>query len=758
METLIKTDLKKGLHRLQIQVTTIVVLFIIILLAMPVCAENEAPTENITEQPTTPEQQQEPVQAEPILTPEPQISINLNLRYQNNLIFSNQITIPTSTLITDSSGTQHFTTSTNVLTALLATDAISDDLYVSDLIYYDAYQSFYVNCIETTATTSPLCANWNYVVNNTYPSIGMDQYILTGNENVYIYFDNPWKITASTSAFPLNTTTTLQTWRYNYNNLENEWTTDANNLVDISITNPNPTGWWDSTITVTTTITNDVGVIDYLFSSTGTFYAKIISPDWTKWSNPITLTVSDLPSTPTTIPTSTPSTDNSSQSDNSAVSGGNNNDQQPTNTTISDTDIKTTAYKILTYLKSQKDTTGKIIDGGTTDWAIISFGADGQYADELLNFTKTYNFTDASDINICAGYPRQILALLAAGIPIDNPKILDLKSKINSECYNNNLYGQNGINDDVFGVIALLAVGLGPTEPIIQTAINTIKSDQMTDGAFTWAGYAGADITGAAINALKYAETKGVSIDPNILTKAKTYLKTTQLEDGGWGSNASDPMTTAWVMMGINALSEEQSDWIKNNKNPWHVLVEKLSSNGYYECDWAPGTTEWFATKHAVPALLGKSWPIIIPSPTNEQQPAPNDNTPQTETHTSISTTSTIDFATTTIATTTIEIMTSTFVLTPTTTDMTHDIHNMTQQKITNPKSQIPNKYPISNIQYQKPEPATTPLITDHQSLISNYSASTTPVSSAKIAFATSVTAASGLGLYLAWRFLQTIV
>ena len=91
---------------------------------------------------------------------------------------------------------------------------------------------------------------------------------------------------------------------------------------------------------------------------------------------------------------------------------------------------KTAVDKILAYLKTQQDASGKIIDGGTTDWAIMSFGANGQYADELLNFAKTYNFTDSSELNLCAGYPRHILALLSAGIPVDDALIQNLKTKI----------------------------------------------------------------------------------------------------------------------------------------------------------------------------------------------------------------------------------------------------------------------------------------------------------------------------------------
>ncbi|MEK7189532.1 MAG: hypothetical protein AAB666_00955, partial [Patescibacteria group bacterium] len=116
------------------------------------------------------------------------------------------------------------------------------------------------------------------------------------------------------------------------------------------------------------------------------------------------------------------------------------------------------------------------------------------------------------------------------------------------------------------------------------------------------------------------AKNKGAIIDKYIFTKARAYLKSQQLSDGGWGFGTSDVLTTGWAMMGINSLDEGQTDWTNSqNKNPWSILTEQLSSDGYYESVWAPGTVDWFGTKHAVPALLGKSWPIIL---TPKPQPA----------------------------------------------------------------------------------------------------------------------------------------
>lgn len=285
--------------------------------------------------------------------------------------------------------------------------------------------------------------------------------------------------------------------------------------------------------------------------------------------------------------------------------------------TVSQNEINNTVTKILDYFKSQQDEDGKIIDGGITDWIIMSFAANGQYASDikkntksLLDFATNYNFTDTSDLNICASYPRHVLALLAAGITRDDAKIQTMTKKIQgTECYKDNKFGLDGINDDVFALLALNATDISVNEPIVLDIINTIIKDQTVDGASTWAGWASADITGAAVNALQYARNKGGTVDDNFFEKAKNYLKQQQVTDGGWG----DALSTGWALMGINSLNQTQTQWINSTgKNPWSSMIVSLKNDGYYDSIWSPDTVDWFATKHAVPALLGKSWPIIM--------------------------------------------------------------------------------------------------------------------------------------------------
>jgi len=405
--------------------------------------------------------------------------------------------------------------------------------------------------------------------------------------------------------------------------------------------------------------------------------------------------------------------------------------------------LQSDAEKILNYFKTQQDETGKIIDANISDWAMISFASNDQYGHEikkhggksLFEYILNYDFTDPSDLNVCATYPRHILALLAAGVDKNSTRPLELKEKLITTCYKDNLFGDNGINDDVFGLFALLGLDQPNDSQIIIDLIISIQSWQLENGAFAWPDWmdpntkvAGDDITGVALNALVYAKNKGISIDDSIINNGKNYLKTSQLPDGGWGYyGAPDVLTTSWVIMGLNALGESQETWIvpQTGKNPWVYLHQNLKYEGFYEPSWAIGSTDWFATKHAVPAILGLSWPFIMEpreEETNISNGPPNYNlpiivksdfpelfassttstldvttTPEIVTTTLELTTSTLDLATTTmeIVTTTPEIFTSTITQSPL----------VTSSQLLVPKKQFPKNI-VTNIKkiIQKPQ------------------------------------------------------
>ena len=141
-------------------------------------------------------------------------SAHLFVRFNNQFVFDGNVPLPTSTLITfHNSNTSTVVTSTvagsSVFTLLATADEASAAFAISDLSYDSNFDSFYVRCITPGTTTTPACDGWNYVVNNAYPPIGMSNYTLTGGENVYVYFGNPWSITSATTTLAFLSTTKL---------------------------------------------------------------------------------------------------------------------------------------------------------------------------------------------------------------------------------------------------------------------------------------------------------------------------------------------------------------------------------------------------------------------------------------------------------------------------------------------------------------------------------------------------------------------
>jgi hypothetical protein len=115
---------------------------------------------------------------------------NVNLIVKNNgdVVYSGSVTLlPVGTIsINDSSGKPHDTNADSVLSIINTTDASSGEFNISNLIYYDLFGAFYLKCINVSGTD--LCDNWQYKVDEKSPDVGMDSKILSGGENVALYF------------------------------------------------------------------------------------------------------------------------------------------------------------------------------------------------------------------------------------------------------------------------------------------------------------------------------------------------------------------------------------------------------------------------------------------------------------------------------------------------------------------------------------------------------------------------------------------
>lgn len=570
----------------------------------------------------------------------------------------------------------------------------------------------------------------------------------------------------------------------------------------LSTSTPNINGFSVSTSTITLSWNPVLDAISYEVSSTAT--TTIITSSTSTTFSDLTpntqynfqirefngINYSDFSAVTSTftsalpVVTNTSTTSTISTSTNSGGGSGGNSSNTPTNQNVSDALINSSVDKLINFIKSNQDSSGKIIDGGTSDWLTMTFAAKNIYATDVKSGTSSlydyvYNYDNSlldSELNNCAAYPRHILALLASGVSKNDGKIAALKIKLDN-CVQNNKFGQNGINDDVFGLLAAMAIGEDQSAPVVQTTVNTIKANQEADGGFAYPGpFESPDLTGAAINALKYAQTNGVTIDESIFTKAKQYLKSQELTDGGWGYGTSDALTTSWAVMGINALGENQTNWFNSTgKNPWYILT--TLDNDHFTQSW-DGNVDWFGTKHAVPALLGKSWPIILEPKTAANNVGGGSSTiiPTTST---ITTTSTPSTSTTTIAiSTTTVAMTTTTIPTPTSSIQTTTTPVLVLE---NPKPEakpiiLPTKRQNKIVETKKITPTDNNLLTNKPSThpqeqlstgqkekeknntIDNLPLDTPTRRTAKKVLAVTGGSAAALGLYLGLRLIKNVI
>jgi hypothetical protein len=124
------------------------------------------------------------------------INVNLVLKNNGDIVYSGSVALLPAGIISinDSNGNPHDTNADSVLSIVNTADTSSGEFTISNLIYYNMFGAFYLKCINISG--SDLCDNWQYKVNDESPAVGMDSKILSGGENVVLYFGDENKAPA----------------------------------------------------------------------------------------------------------------------------------------------------------------------------------------------------------------------------------------------------------------------------------------------------------------------------------------------------------------------------------------------------------------------------------------------------------------------------------------------------------------------------------------------------------------------------------
>lgn len=264
------------------------------------------------------------------------------------------------------------------------------------------------------------------------------------------------------------------------------------------------------------------------------------------------------------------------------------------------------AERALNFLRGQQSSDGTIGGDMTSAWSAMAFGANYQRADDVVkNGDSLLSALGRASLGSATDIERQILAIRAAGADPSSFNGRDLVSDLKSD-FKRGQFGEEAlINDDIFGILALLAAGEEASATEIVQAVMGVLKVQESDGS-----WGSVDMTAAAAQALQaYAREGGSVVVDQAVDRARDYLKDNQDKYGGWGENSA---TTAWAIQAIVALGESPGDWqTGSGQTPWQALLRYRNSNGGF--GWkSDSDVSSFMTAYAVPALLGVPWPITL--------------------------------------------------------------------------------------------------------------------------------------------------
>ena len=245
-----------------------------------------------------------------------------------------------------------------------------------------------------------------------------------------------------------------------------------------------------------------------------------------------------------------------------------------------------------------------------TTMALSIAGAENIPSEHLLNI----NSNNAND------YSSAILAITSIN---QNPRTfgaVNYVAKLESFWDGTQLGDAGLLNDDIFGLLALVSAGESSGNPIVEGIKNYIVSEQNSDKGWSWApavDNSDSNMTSAGIMALVSA---GVPASDSAIQNAVEFLKTMQNEDGGFGydgsdfGKVSDAASDSWVISAIYAIGQNPSEWAKGDGNPIAHLKSLQGEAGFFHHQQGDQENSFTATEtaYAIVALESKFFPLNV--------------------------------------------------------------------------------------------------------------------------------------------------
>jgi len=523
----------------------------------------------------------------------PLATVSVHIRYQDVLVFEGQAPIPQgpSVPIQDNKGKSYNVNATSVLAVLNALDNSSTLFAISDLAYFDSFGSFLINCISIAKTDADACFNWQYVVNGTYPFVGVDQYLLHAGDDVYLYFGSQHRVVIDNATIPAGQVFLVSAQNYQYTT--NQWTLLA--IVTVGITQPNPNDQFSPLVIASSTV-DSLGKATFTLLTPGQYNVGI-AQDFYFPSTPLTIIAQASSTTGLPLASANASSTASQLPPASSAGGATGASVPPPAHFLID------VPKAIQFLANNKNTNGSYGSAPLySDWVAIALGAYSG-ANDARESLKAYLSADPPPGNSLTDYERRAMALMALGIDPYAGTATNYIQKILSS-FDGNQFGDAGlVNDDIFALIPLIKAGVNQHDPAIQKTTAFILAQQHALGS--WVG--GVDMTAAAVQALTLVSSQdGVS---PALQKARAYLKGQQDSTGGFNQNL---FSTTWAMQAIGALGEDSASWQNASKTGDDYLYANQKQDGSLGLPQDDANNRIWLTAYAIPAALKKPWGQIL--------------------------------------------------------------------------------------------------------------------------------------------------
>ena len=276
----------------------------------------------------------------------------------------------------------------------------------------------------------------------------------------------------------------------------------------------------------------------------------------------------------------------------------------------------------LDYLRGQQTTDGDIGGFGPSAWVTMAIAAAGEDPHNWKVGSNPsivdYLAANANSANSTADYERMILAITAANEGPINFGSVDFVAQLEANYDGIQIGDASLLNDDFWGVMALISAGESPSSEIIANSVAFIKDNQNDDGGWSWGvgGDSDVDDTTAALMALIAA---GENSNSSPITNALAYIKSQQANNGGflsWGNTNAD--TDSWAIDAIVAAGQDptSANWTESGNTPIDDLLTFQQGDGsFYWQSGTPGMSVPKTTASVIQALVGKPYPVKVQQP-----------------------------------------------------------------------------------------------------------------------------------------------